>query len=464
MKIEKEGLRTYRVAASVQNEYFLAVEYQTIRYNHPDTLLPMLIREQDGTVKLLYDISEARSLAELSQENSSHGNNFSKEDCRCLLKSIQQLLKELEELMLSPVHIDFSPECIYRTGEDKFRWMYCPDEEYDMGREIQQFFSWMLSEINYGDSETVRYIYHVYWLMRNRSFSEKLIRECLDYEDDAPEITSYESFFAQEIARENSAAEVSTDERKTDRSSDGQGQAAGKGEKKPAEQWDGRQKSKRFLAMEIVLIIAMALAGVTTVMMGVYLFGQGQLPFRNRYWIGTIIIVVLLAEGVFQIHRRRSGKKDRHGEKPDGRERIYDTMEPSWNSSDPPLSRDVAETEEGTVRLDAGRLRRQAVLKSEESGELFPLQSFPFYIGNEKGLNQLTIYDETVSRKHAVIDRGAIPGMYLLKDLQSTNGTWVNHIRVEGDAVELREGDVVQFAVHAYRFEISEDFVSEMQH
>ena len=260
MKIEKEGLRTYRVAASVQNEYFLAVEYQTIRYNHPDTLLPMLIREQDGTVKLLYDISEARSLAELSQENSSHGNNFSKEDCRCLLKSIQQLLKELEELMLSPVHIDFSPECIYQTGEDEFRWMYCPDEEYDMGREIQQFFSWMLSEINYGDSETVRYIYHVYWLMRNRSFSEKLIRECLDYEDDAPEITSYESFFAQEIARENSAAEVSTDERKTDRSSDGQGQAVGKGEKKPAEQWDGRQKSKLFLAMEIVLIIAMALA------------------------------------------------------------------------------------------------------------------------------------------------------------------------------------------------------------
>ena len=54
--------------------------------------------------------------------------------------------------------------------------------------------------------------------------------------------------------------------------------------------------------------------------------------------------------------------------------------------------------------------------------------------------------------------------MYLLKDLQSTNGTWVNHIRVEGDAVELREGDVVQFAVHAYRFEISEDFVSVMQH
>ena len=71
---------------------------------------------------------------------------------------------------------------------------------------------------------------------------------------------------------------------------------------------------------------------------------------------------------------------------------------------------------------------------------MFPLQSFPFYIGNEKGLNQLTIYDETVSRKHAVIDRGAIPGMYLLKDLQSTNGTWVNHIRAEGDAVELRRG------------------------
>lgn len=481
MKIEKEGLHTYRVETSVQNEYFLAVEYQTIWYNHPDTLLPMLIREQDGVVKLLYDISESRSLAELSQENNSHGNNFSKEDCRCLLRSTRQLLKDLEELMLSPVHISYSPECIYRTGEREFRWMYCPDEEYDMGQEVQQFFSWMLSEINYGDSATVRYIYHVYWLMRNRSFSEKLIRECLDYKDDAPEITSYESFFAQEISRQNSAPDIKPEIENPKKPPEERGATVGEGEQRSGrilagqqtavcqkEQKIGRQtdqpeggwRREWLLVSEVLLAVAAVLTGTITVAMGVYLFWQGQLPFKNRYWIGVTIGAVLLAEGVFQIHRRRNGKKQRNEENTNGKQKRYDTEAASWNWSTPPLSRDIGEVENGTVRLDAGALKRQAVLKSEESGELFSLQSFPFYIGNDKGLNQLTIYDETVSRKHAVIERGALPGIYLLKDLQSTNGTWVNHIRVERDAVELKEGDVVQFAVHSYRFEISEDFVS----
>ena len=123
MEIEKEGLHTYRVSDSVQNEYFLSVEYHIIRYNHPDTLLPVLLREQDGMIKLLYELSDTKSLEEISEENNSHGNNFSKADCRMLLQSLRQLLKDLDELLLAPEHINFSPGCIYRTGENGFRWM-----------------------------------------------------------------------------------------------------------------------------------------------------------------------------------------------------------------------------------------------------------------------------------------------------------------------------------------------------
>lgn len=434
MEIEREGLHTYGVTSFVQNTYFLSVEYQTIRYNHPDTLLPLLIREQDGNIRLLYDISEAKSLAMLSKENNSHGNNFSKEDCRCLLKNMQKLLIELEKLMLSPTHINFSPECVYRTGESTFRWMYCPDEQFDMEKEVQQFFSWMLSEINYGDSATVRYIYHVYWLVRNRNFSEKLIQECLDYDEEAPKITSYESFFAQETVRGSSVPKYELKTRKPE-----------EGEKRSEQ--PAKNKNRGMKVAEAMLWIAAVGAGVTVVVFGIYLFWKGMVPLSSRSWLGCVVLLIVAIEVAFQLRSRRKALLRDGG--------TNTAKEPSSPCS--PQVQFFRENKEGTVRLDAGIRKKHPFLKSEQSGELFPLQSFPYYIGNDRGLNQLTIYDKTVSRKHAVIDKGPIPGTYLLKDLQSTNGTWVNHVRIQKEAVELREGDRIQFAAHMYRFEISED-------
>jgi len=50
--------------------------------------------------------------------------------------------------------------------------------------------------------------------------------------------------------------------------------------------------------------------------------------------------------------------------------------------------------------------------------------------------------DPDVSRRHAVIRQGET-GM-ALEDLGSTNGTWVNGLRIEG-MVELAAGDEVRF-------------------
>ena len=533
MEIEKEGLHTYGVAASVDNPYFLSVEYPVIRHNHPERLLPILLREQDGDTRLLYDLSDARSLAACSREKHSQGNNFSREDCQCFLRNLQQLLRELDELMLSPTHISFSPDRIYRTGEAAFRWMYCPDEEYDMGAEVQQFFSWMLSEINYGDSEAVRYIYHVYWMIRNRTFSETLIQECLDYEEEtAPNITSYESFFAEKEEKQKSPV---PEEEKMWPQTEQSEETEKRGRQKTA--WEGTEEGSRkkaswketekgsrqkalwketekrsrqktawrgteqkeigqgekeqpgtgsshslFFVLEVILGIATALTGVTVLASAAYSLWYGLLPIYNRYWIACVILCVLLVEGMYQIRKKRK----RAAEEPDEKQSAVEQSEgnrqsaveqsegnrqsaggkfltqqskgkdqdasadPLWSAASP------WDEEEETVRLDMGVQRPQPVLKSEESGEVFPLQSFPFYIGNHKGLNQLTIYDNTVSREHAVIERGPEPETFFLRDLQSTNGTWVNQVRVESGAVMLKDGDSIRFASHTYRFRMQE--------
>lgn len=548
MKIEKEGLHVYGVETSVSNEYFLAVEYPTIRHNQPETLLPVLLREQDGKSLLFYDLSDATSLTTLSEEGHASGGNFSRKDCQEFLTAVRRLLEELDELMLSPVHVPILPERIYRTGEDRYRFLYCPDEEHNMGAEMQQFFAWMLSEINYGDSMTVRYVYHVYWLIRNRSFSAKLIEECLDYrEEEVPGITSYESFFAEADGGENPGARQQMDaldargsrqadapgaqgsrqadapdargsrqtntpgarknrwqaggsraaKRRADRSSiPGEGTAsvpsgtelynAGRRTDSDFARSDGRAgvrsraASGVFRAVGMVLAIAATLTGVLTAAAGIYFLGRGMLPVYNRYWLGGVFLCILLGEMAWQLLRRRRGgcasdsaannpglaDAGEKMENPDQRSAASGTF---WDDRDCGAA-DFSRAEkqeaagavlpgdgEETVRLDLGRRGKRPALVSEESGEIVPLLHFPFYIGNDLGLNQLMICDRTVSREHAVIERGGRPGSYLIRDMHSTNGTWVGSVRLEETAAELKEGDSLRFAEHRYRFEMVEE-------
>lgn len=592
MKIEKEGLHVYGVETSVSNEYFLAVEYPTIRHNQPETLLPVLLREQDGKSLLFYDLSDATSLTTLSEEGHASGGNFSRKDCQEFLTAVRRLLEELDELMLSPVHVPILPERIYRTGEDRYRFLYCPDEEHDMGAEMQQFFAWMLSEINYGDSMTVRYVYHVYWLIRNRSFSAKLIEECLDYrEEEVPGITSYESFFAEADGGENPGARQQMDaldargsrqadapgaqgsrqadapgaresrqtdvpgaqrsrqtnapgarknrwqaggsraaKRRADRSSiPGEGTAsvpsgtelynAGRRTDSDFTRSDGqagvrsRAASGVFRAVGMVLAIAAALTGVLTAAAGIYFLGRGMLPVYNRYWLGGVFLCILLGETAWQLLRRRRGGRASDsaannpgpaaaGEKMENPAPKSAASGAFWGDRDCGAA-DFSRAEkqgttgfsragkqgtagfsctegpgefdfscpgkqeaagavlpgdgEETVRLDLGRRGKRPALVSEESGEIIPLLHFPFYIGNDLGLNQLMICDRTVSREHAVIERGGRPGSYFIRDMHSTNGTWVGSVRLEETAAELKEGDSLRFAEYRYRFEMVEE-------
>jgi EAL domain-containing protein (putative c-di-GMP-specific phosphodiesterase class I) len=75
-----------------------------------------------------------------------------------------------------------------------------------------------------------------------------------------------------------------------------------------------------------------------------------------------------------------------------------------------------------------------------------PIASVPFRIGRVVGLD-LTLPFQSVSKRHAEIYREG--EILMLRDLESTNGTFVNRKRVTGSP--LREGDILHFAEFEFR-------------
>jgi hypothetical protein len=85
-----------------------------------------------------------------------------------------------------------------------------------------------------------------------------------------------------------------------------------------------------------------------------------------------------------------------------------------------------------------------------ETGVATSLLEGETLVGRDAGLGMSLAGEGTVSRRHASLVRTG--ASVLLKDLGSTNGTWVNGSKVDGE-VALRPGDTVQFGSVRFRYE-----------
>lgn len=104
----------------------------------------------------------------------------------------------------------------------------------------------------------------------------------------------------------------------------------------------------------------------------------------------------------------------------------------------------------------ASDVAARAVLKSADGKPLMPLTNRPVIIGRSRnaGCDLVLDADRQVSRRHARIEWDAVAGNYVIYDLQSTNGLYVNEQRVDNRV--LRSGDRIRMGKTMLVFESSE--------
>ena len=107
----------------------------------------------------------------------------------------------------------------------------------------------------------------------------------------------------------------------------------------------------------------------------------------------------------------------------------------------------ITNTESTGLALNASAWFFAGQIDGSEPARHVPIHSIPFKIGRRSNL-ALTLPCESVSKEHAEIFEK--DGTLVVRDLNSTNGTYVNGDRVEDEA-PISEGDIVQFATVVFR-------------
>ncbi len=115
-------------------------------------------------------------------------------------------------------------------------------------------------------------------------------------------------------------------------------------------------------------------------------------------------------------------------------------------------------SERASLRRSKDRLSAEAWLKPESAGRTagkpIPLTGAELTLGSDASLSTIPLDDPSVSRMHAQLLRRA-GGEYVIRDQNSTAGTWVNFELVPEGGRRLQHGDLIRIGRVALRFEMS---------
>ena len=499
----------------VENElwdYYLSVEYEVLKRNELKTLVSAQLREKDEEKSLLFDITGKRPLKRQGKERA-----FSQEECEKILQNMRNMIQEIEDYMLDLNCIELRPEYIYENSMGEIQWIYFPqtslepetesnlqDREHqnkneDLQKRMEALFAWMLPQIDYEDTDAVQFMYRFYNKVRKLGFSKELletyiqakiqkeyydigevdktsekVRESSRIKQDRMsnnENISYEEFFKEKIELEKQKTE----------SSKGRKQKIG----------DFHNYLVLYTGLKITSVICILLA---VILEGIFVFCGMRSGFTRRlfqYSVGGVLLIITFICGFIwsvravrkiKPNNKRSSMNDnikkqnkmRHLKRSTQAEQISDEFiqkkelqnrpqmiktEVDWETEN-----DWRSGTEGTTILNYGNESEKEdskniccpMLRDMELGIIYVIKNCPFYIGSAEGVNHLQIQDKTVSREHAVILEDIYEGNgqgYILRDMGSTNGTWLNGKKIKrGNQEQLEDGAVISFAKKEYEF------------
>ncbi|MBE5872038.1 MAG: FHA domain-containing protein [Lachnospiraceae bacterium] len=391
-------------------------QLQMILENKIEGFLPCEIHPYNGEKHIYYDITGRQTLACIFEKKQMKA-----EEVKGLLLGIRDALIHMQEYLLDADNLLLIPEFIYLDlSEGSYFFCFYPFEMLELKEQLIRLAEYLLEKIDHEDQEAVYSAYQFYRQIResNSSFlqiveqiyekrepitqqkNEKLLkREC--QEDKEPED---EELFAEQ--------DIETDEQSGDR-----------------KEWG------LFYAAMCFILGGLGYGGYDYCMLA------GRQRIFSVYCKTTAfqIAFCMILTGIvlwcfsFCYYRMRKKQQKEILQTEEECDKIYELSLPQ-EESDWPQEEVSPVKEEKTMLLAEYRYREERRLVSmDHTKQVIELTDFPFTIGKMEGVVDYVLSDRSVSRMHVRFSYQEEEDTVYVQDLNSTNGTYHNGIRLEGN-------------------------------
>lgn len=420
-------------------------------------ILRCSLRHVNGESYFYYDISSKTTL-----DNLYHGRQMSFDQVRDLLEQLYGIYCKLGDYFLDEMKLMLLPQFIYYDlNRKKYIGLYYPDYKED--RPCETLMDYLLEHADNQDERLTDCVYQMYERMEEGSFSledalwilgkveeEKKGQEepiALFPADTGLESTPFSSVNPQEFS-ENSFGEDESP-------------LQGKGENAPTLR---KKKSLRYPCLAVLAILG--IAGIACVYAFYELSEEEMLTLLGCGGVMGVCLLVGLAGMVKGSVKevRKKGVQEDFGDEPEecfsatkiislenvlSRDMDMPRITPPGKSEREGFTERGSETEEqqygNTVFFDSARIAEYKLYALDKKNKKhIELTRFPYTVGKMAGCVDCVLTDDSISRIHARFEK--VGDTIHLTDMNSTNGTYRNGLRMEPqETVEIEPGDEIRF-------------------
>ncbi len=384
------------------------------------SFLPAEVLDQDGEVQYWYDVSGKQSLDVYLSAHFLGEDFFEK-----FLSALGQTGEWIENYLLEERHLVLRTETIFLDADTlNCSFCYCPICEEELTGQFQKLMEQLLKSVDHRKERAVCLAYRLYDISRKEGYQFGDLKRALC---EVGEMRESEARVEEPLGREYKKAAVRdsvSDNKKVavrESISGGEaGEAAGRNEQ-----------------------------GADT---GMYRHPAGKRWSGRRH-------ITAIAEQI-QTLRQKWGNRSDNFPVLGIRGELFKSLsrgKPRSRETEPfcfePEEEEPAERHPTVLLSTKKEEAYRGILLYEGSGkqENLSITELPFLIGSDAASVQGVIESETVSRIHARITREG--GIYFLEDLNSTNGTFVDHEILNYKVkVGLQANSRIRFADENYRF------------
>ncbi|MDE5932738.1 MAG: FHA domain-containing protein [Lachnospiraceae bacterium] len=416
-----------------------------------DRILRCSVRYINGETYFYYDISSRVTL-----ENLYRGKKMSYEQVRDFFRQLDVIYRALGDFFMEETGLLVQPERIYYDlSSDQYFGLYYPGKNVTAENQYEPLMDFLLNHMDAGNRKLADILYRIYE-MSGESFFSTADALAL-FEEEEEEIPAVEEIFGSTLS--DNIIDGHLVEKKTSGKKDEVEEYTGEKDESEVSR-SGIEKNTTFYGMFAI----MSLCGIGA---AAWIYLHFALTGQETMLLVCCVAVMALCFLFSVIQVLLSGKRNQKKEQEE-KELLWD-IEDEFREERPVVLQEVLDKSMGmcvseenesrtvsqekteiqygeTVFFDTRKQKAENKLYSldKKNRKHITLTQFPFSIGKMPGCVDCVLTDASISRLHARIEKRG--EKVFLTDMNSTNGTYKNGLRMEPSAtVEIEPGDEIRF-------------------